>query len=101
MSNTIQPHSTGNHSSSDNKGYRTKIIVPTHDNWVQWSCQLENVPSGKGHESLLSAPSYSDKLSPKFKKRNSSALALPWTCVAPELQGILLAHRGSFLRSVW
>ncbi|MBW0534329.1 hypothetical protein O181_074044 [Austropuccinia psidii MF-1] len=99
MSNTIQPHPTGDHSSSDDEGYQTKIIVLTRDNWVQWSCQLENFLARKGHESLLSPPSDSDKLSPKFKKRNSSALALLWTCVAPELQGILLAHRGSFFDS--
>ncbi|MBW0497800.1 hypothetical protein O181_037515 [Austropuccinia psidii MF-1] len=99
MSNTIEPHSTGNHSSSDDKGYWTKIIVLNHDNWVQWSCQLENFLSGKGHESLLSPPSDSDKLSSKFKKMNSSALALLWTCVAPERQGILLAHCGSFFES--
>ncbi|MBW0514749.1 hypothetical protein O181_054464 [Austropuccinia psidii MF-1] len=97
MSNPIQ--STGNHSSSDDEGYRTKIIVLTRDNWVQWSCQLENFLAGKGHKSLLSSPSDSEKVSLKFKKRNSSALALLWTCVAPELQGVLLAHRGSFYDS--
>ncbi|MBW0507578.1 hypothetical protein O181_047293 [Austropuccinia psidii MF-1] len=68
MSNTIQPHSAGNH---------------------------KNFLAGKGHESLLSPPSDSDKLSPEFKKRNSSSLALLWTCVSPDLQGILLAHCGS------
>ncbi|MBW0538503.1 hypothetical protein O181_078218 [Austropuccinia psidii MF-1] len=97
MSNPIQP--TGDHSSSNDKGYRTKIIILTRDNWVQWSCQLENFLAGKGHESLLSPPSDNDKVSLKFKKRNSSDLALLWTCVSPELQGILLAHRGSFYDS--
>ncbi|MBW0540391.1 hypothetical protein O181_080106 [Austropuccinia psidii MF-1] len=97
MSNPIQ--STGDHNSSDDEGYRTKIIILTRENWVQWSCQLENFLAGKGHESLLSPPTDTDKVSLKFKKRNSSALALLWTCVAPELHGILLAHRGSFYDS--
>ncbi|MBW0485290.1 hypothetical protein O181_025005 [Austropuccinia psidii MF-1] len=70
---------TGNHSSSDDEGYQTKIITLTRDNWVQWSCQLETFLAGKGHENLLSPPSKSDKISLKFKKRNGSALALLWT----------------------
>ncbi|MBW0485105.1 hypothetical protein O181_024820 [Austropuccinia psidii MF-1] len=90
MSNPIQ--STGDHSSSDDEGYQTKIIILTRENWVQWSCQLESFLTGKGHESLLSPPNDTDKVSLKFKKRNSSALALLWTCVAPELHGILLVH---------
>ncbi|MBW0473783.1 hypothetical protein O181_013498 [Austropuccinia psidii MF-1] len=97
MSNPIQ--TTGNHSSSDDEGYQTKIIILTHDNWVQWSCQLETFLAGKVHEYLLSPPSDSDKVSLEFKKRNSSALALLWTCVAPEVQGVLLAHQGSFYES--
>ncbi|MBW0532727.1 hypothetical protein O181_072442, partial [Austropuccinia psidii MF-1] len=63
MSNPIQ--TTGDHSSSDDEGYQTKIIILTRDNWVQWSCQLENFRAGKGHESLLSPPSYSDKGTPQ------------------------------------
>ncbi|MBW0535667.1 hypothetical protein O181_075382 [Austropuccinia psidii MF-1] len=83
---------TGDHSSSDDEGYWTKVITLTRDNWVQWSCQLENFLAGKGHESLLSPPSESDKISLKFKKRNGSALALLWTCVCSDMHGVLLAH---------
>ncbi|MBW0547640.1 hypothetical protein O181_087355 [Austropuccinia psidii MF-1] len=96
MSNAIQLEPTGDHSSSDDEGYQTKIIILTCDNWVQWSWELENFLAGKGHESLLSPPSDTDKVSLKLKKTNSSALALLWTCVSPELHGILLAHQGSF-----
>ncbi|MBW0475980.1 hypothetical protein O181_015695 [Austropuccinia psidii MF-1] len=88
-----------NQHSSDDEGYRTKIITLTRENWVQWSCQLENFLTGKGHEVLLSPPSESDKVSSKFKRQNSSALALLWTCVSPDLQGILLANKGSFYDS--
>ncbi|MBW0531392.1 hypothetical protein O181_071107 [Austropuccinia psidii MF-1] len=87
------------HPSSDDEGYRTKIITLTRENWVQWSCQFENFLLGKGHESLLSPPSETDKVSLKFKKRNGSALALLWTCVSPDMHGILLAHKTSFYNS--
>ncbi|MBW0536610.1 hypothetical protein O181_076325 [Austropuccinia psidii MF-1] len=50
---TIPP--TGDHSSSDDEGYQTEIIALTQENWVQWSCQLESILAGKGHENLFSA----------------------------------------------
>ncbi|MBW0543075.1 hypothetical protein O181_082790, partial [Austropuccinia psidii MF-1] len=90
---------TGDHSSSDDEGYQTKIITLTRDKWVQWSCQLENFLVGKGNEDLLSPPSESDKISLKFKKRNGSALALLWTCVCSDMHGVLLAHKNSFYDS--
>ncbi|MBW0522323.1 hypothetical protein O181_062038 [Austropuccinia psidii MF-1] len=87
------------HPSSDDEGYRTKIITLTQENWVQWSCQFENFLLGKGHKSLLSPPSETNKVSLKFKKRNGNALALLWTCVSPDMQGILLANKTSFYDS--
>ncbi|MBW0540065.1 hypothetical protein O181_079780 [Austropuccinia psidii MF-1] len=83
----------------DDEGYRTKIITLTRENWVQWSCQFENFLTGKGHESLLSPPSESEKASPNFRRQNSSALALLWNCVSPELHGILLVNKNSFFDS--
>ncbi|MBW0535459.1 hypothetical protein O181_075174 [Austropuccinia psidii MF-1] len=83
----------------DDQGYRTKIITLTQENWVQWSCQFENFLTGKGHESLLSPPSESEKASPIFRRQNSSALALLWNCVSPELHGILLVNKNSFFDS--
>ncbi|MBW0514987.1 hypothetical protein O181_054702 [Austropuccinia psidii MF-1] len=94
---TIPP--TGNHSSSDDEGYQTKIITLTRDNWVKWSCQQENLLAGKGHENLLSPPSESDKIPLKFKKCNGSALALLWTCVCSDMHGVLLAHKNFFYDS--
>ncbi|MBW0464441.1 hypothetical protein O181_004156 [Austropuccinia psidii MF-1] len=88
-----------NHTSSDDEGYRTKIITLTQENWAQWSCKFENFLLGKGHESLLSPPSETDKVSLEFKKRNESALALLWTCVSPDMHGILLANKTSFYDS--
>ncbi|MBW0510293.1 hypothetical protein O181_050008 [Austropuccinia psidii MF-1] len=88
-----------NHPSSDDEGYRTKIITLTQENWAQWSCQFKNFLLGKGHKSLLSPPSETDKVSIKFKKRNGSTLALLWTCVSPDMHGILLANKTSFYDS--
>ncbi|MBW0579458.1 hypothetical protein O181_119173 [Austropuccinia psidii MF-1] len=79
MSNPIQ--STGDHSSSDDGGYQTKIIILTRENWVQWSCQLEKFLAGKSHESLLSPPNDIDKVSLKLKKEIEAL----WHCYGPVL----------------
>ncbi|MBW0533865.1 hypothetical protein O181_073580, partial [Austropuccinia psidii MF-1] len=86
-------------SSSDEEGFKSKIITLTRNNWVQWSCQLENYLVGRGQEGLLNPPSEVEKISPKYKKKNSGALSLLWTCVSPDLHGVLLANKGSFYHS--
>ncbi|MBW0565902.1 hypothetical protein O181_105617 [Austropuccinia psidii MF-1] len=88
-----------NQSSSKDDGYQTKIITLNQENWVQWSFQFEKFLTGRGHEDLLSPSTTEEIKSPKFKKKNSSALALFWTCVSSDFHGVLLSNKGSFYDS--
>ncbi|MBW0543118.1 hypothetical protein O181_082833 [Austropuccinia psidii MF-1] len=53
----------------------------------------------KRQKGLLSPPCESEKLSSKLKRKKGSALALLWTCVSPDLHGILLLNKGSLCDS--
>ncbi|MBW0548151.1 hypothetical protein O181_087866, partial [Austropuccinia psidii MF-1] len=88
-----------NQSSSKDDGYQTKIITLNRENWVHWSFLFENFLTGRRHEDLLSASTTEEIKSPKFKKKNSSALALLWTCVSSDFHGVLLSNKGSFYDS--
>ncbi|MBW0546423.1 hypothetical protein O181_086138, partial [Austropuccinia psidii MF-1] len=75
---------------------KTKMIKPDTSNWVQWSCQMENYLTARRYNDLLIPPSEEVKRSPKFRQKNSSALALLWGCVRTELEGVLLDNKTSF-----
>ncbi|MBW0573243.1 hypothetical protein O181_112958 [Austropuccinia psidii MF-1] len=83
-------------SSDDEVHLKTKMIILNQNNWVQWSCQMENYLTARCYDDLLIAPSEEMKSTPKFKQKNSSALSLLWGCVSRELEGILLDNRTSF-----
>ncbi|MBW0543292.1 hypothetical protein O181_083007 [Austropuccinia psidii MF-1] len=75
---------------------KTKMIEPDTSNWVQWSCQMENYLTARRYNDLLIPPSEEVKRSPKFRQKNSSALALLCGCVSTELEGVLLDNKTSF-----
>ncbi|MBW0477038.1 hypothetical protein O181_016753 [Austropuccinia psidii MF-1] len=83
--------------SSDNEVHlKTKIIILNQNNWVQWSCQMENYLTARWYDDLLNTPSEEMTSTPKFKQKNSSALSLLWGCISRELEGILLNNQTSF-----
>ncbi|MBW0483461.1 hypothetical protein O181_023176 [Austropuccinia psidii MF-1] len=68
----------------------------TRTNWVQWSCQFENLLISKGMEDLFDCPSEDTKKTINFKKKNSGALTLFWSSVSTEFEGVLLNNKSSF-----
>ncbi|MBW0524630.1 hypothetical protein O181_064345 [Austropuccinia psidii MF-1] len=85
-------------SSSEEELIKTKLIKLTRTNWVQWSCQVENYFISKGMDDLFSAPTDEVKNTNKFRKKNSCAIALLWSSISPEFEGILLNNKTSFLK---
>ncbi|MBW0537431.1 hypothetical protein O181_077146 [Austropuccinia psidii MF-1] len=75
---------------------KTKMIKLDTSNWVQWGCQMENYLTARQYDDLLMPASEEAKRSPKFRQKNSSALALLWGCVSTELEGVLLDNKTSF-----
>ncbi|MBW0480304.1 hypothetical protein O181_020019 [Austropuccinia psidii MF-1] len=75
---------------------KTKMIKLDTRNWVRWSCQMENYLTARQYDDLLMPASEEAKRSPKFRQKNSSALALLWGCVSTELEGVLLDNKTSF-----
>ncbi|MBW0534726.1 hypothetical protein O181_074441 [Austropuccinia psidii MF-1] len=85
-------------SSSGEEPIKTKLIKLTQTNWVQWSCQVENYFIRKGMDNLFSAPTEEVQNTNKFQKKNSCAIALLWSSISPEFEGILLNNKTSFLK---
>ncbi|MBW0464999.1 hypothetical protein O181_004714 [Austropuccinia psidii MF-1] len=82
--------------SSDEEVIKTKLIKLTQTNWVQWSCQVENYFISKGIDDLFIEASDETKKNSKFRKKNSSAIAMLWSSISPEFKGILLNNKTSF-----
>ncbi|MBW0461127.1 hypothetical protein O181_000842 [Austropuccinia psidii MF-1] len=83
-------------SSSDEEVIKTKLIKLTQTNWVQWSCQVGNYFISKGIDDLFIEPTDEPENNPKFRKKNSSAIALLWPSISLEFEGILLNNKTLF-----
>ncbi|MBW0485292.1 hypothetical protein O181_025007 [Austropuccinia psidii MF-1] len=84
-------------SSSKEEVIKAKLIKLTRTNWFQWSCQVENYFISKGIDDLFTEATSETKQTAKFRKKNSSAIALLWSSVSTEFEGILLNNKTSFL----
>ncbi|MBW0465581.1 hypothetical protein O181_005296 [Austropuccinia psidii MF-1] len=93
---TQMVHHPENDESADESRIKTRIIQLDRLNWVQCSCQMKNYLKGCGYQELLNSPSDSVKFTPKYKRKNSAALAMLWTLVCYDLQGVLLENQDSF-----
>ncbi|MBW0557460.1 hypothetical protein O181_097175 [Austropuccinia psidii MF-1] len=58
---------------------------------------MKNYPNGCGYGCLFCAPSEKEKATTKYQRKNSAGLAILWTTVSEELQGILLENDKLFL----
>ncbi|MBW0542893.1 hypothetical protein O181_082608 [Austropuccinia psidii MF-1] len=93
---TQMVHHPENNESADENQIKTRIIQLDRSNWVQWSCQMKNYLKGCGYQELLHPPSDAAKITSKYERKNSAALAMLWTLVCDDLQGVLLEHQDSF-----
>ncbi|MBW0536603.1 hypothetical protein O181_076318 [Austropuccinia psidii MF-1] len=93
---TQMVHHPENDKSSDESQIKTRIIQLDRLNWVQWSCQMKNYLKGCGYQELLHLPSDAFKVTPKYERKNSAGLAMLWTLVCDDLQGVLLKHQDLF-----
>ncbi|MBW0461003.1 hypothetical protein O181_000718 [Austropuccinia psidii MF-1] len=83
-------------SSDEGVSLKTRMLKLDTHSWVQWSCQMENYLTARQYDDLLMPPFEEIKRSSKFRQKNSSALALLWGCVSPELEGVVLDNKTSF-----
>ncbi|MBW0525021.1 hypothetical protein O181_064736 [Austropuccinia psidii MF-1] len=77
---------------SDSGSLKVKVNQLTRTNWVQWKCHMTNYLNGCGYGCLFRAPSEKEKATTKYQRKNSAGLAILWTTVSEELQGILLEN---------
>ncbi|MBW0524453.1 hypothetical protein O181_064168 [Austropuccinia psidii MF-1] len=81
---------------SDSGALKVKVNQLNRTNWVQWKCHMTNYLNGCGYGCLFHIPSEKEKASTKFLRKNSAGLAILWTTVSEELQGILLENDDLF-----
>ncbi|MBW0533514.1 hypothetical protein O181_073229 [Austropuccinia psidii MF-1] len=96
---TQMVHHPENNKSSNENRIKTRIIQLDRSNWVQWSCQMKNYLKGCGYQELLHPPSDAAKITSKYECKNSAALAMLWTSVCNDLQGVLLEHQDLFFNA--
>ncbi|MBW0501637.1 hypothetical protein O181_041352 [Austropuccinia psidii MF-1] len=96
---TQMVHHPENDESADENQIKTRIIQLDRSNWVQWSCQMKNYLKGCGYQELLHPPSDAVKITSKYKCKNSAALAMLWTAVCDDVQGVLLENQDSFFNA--
>ncbi|MBW0481647.1 hypothetical protein O181_021362 [Austropuccinia psidii MF-1] len=96
---TQMVHHPENDESADENQIKTRIIQLDTSNWVQWSCQMKNYLKGCGYQELLHPPSDTAKITSKYEHKNSAALAMLWTLVCNDLQGVLLKHEYLFFNA--
>ncbi|MBW0535699.1 hypothetical protein O181_075414 [Austropuccinia psidii MF-1] len=82
---------------SDSGSLKVKVNQITRTNWVQWKRHMTNYLNGCGYGCLFHAPSEKEKATSNYQHKNSAGLAILWTTVTEELQGILLENDKSFL----
>ncbi|MBW0520808.1 hypothetical protein O181_060523 [Austropuccinia psidii MF-1] len=75
---------------------KVKVNQLNQTNWVQWKCHMTNYLNGCSYGCLFHAPSEKEKVTTKFQRKNSAGLAILWTTVSEELQGILLKNDDLF-----
>ncbi|MBW0512682.1 hypothetical protein O181_052397 [Austropuccinia psidii MF-1] len=81
---------------SDSGALKAKVNQLNQTNWVQWRCHMTNYLNGCGYGSLFHIPSEKEKVSTKYQRKNSAGLAILWTTVSEELQGILFENNDLF-----
>ncbi|MBW0558070.1 hypothetical protein O181_097785 [Austropuccinia psidii MF-1] len=77
---------------SDSGSLNVKVNQLNQTNWVQWKCHMTNYLNGCGYGCLFHTPSEKEKVTTKYQCKNSAGLAILWTTVSEELQGILLEN---------
>ncbi|MBW0479218.1 hypothetical protein O181_018933 [Austropuccinia psidii MF-1] len=83
--------------SSKEEVIKTELIKLTRTNWVQWSCKVENYFISKGIDDLFTEATSETKKTAKFRKKTSSAIAVLWSSISTEFEGILSNNKKSFL----
>ncbi|MBW0487223.1 hypothetical protein O181_026938 [Austropuccinia psidii MF-1] len=82
---------------SDSGSLKIKVNQLTQTNLVQWKCHMTNYLNGCSYGCLFCAPSEKGKAMTKYQHKNRAGLAILWTTVSEELQGILLEIDELFL----
>ncbi|MBW0578345.1 hypothetical protein O181_118060, partial [Austropuccinia psidii MF-1] len=77
---------------SDSGTLKVKVTQLNQTNWVQWKFHMKNYLNGCGYGCLFHIPSEKEKVSTKYQHKNSAGLAILWTMVSEELQGIFLEN---------
>ncbi|MBW0538693.1 hypothetical protein O181_078408 [Austropuccinia psidii MF-1] len=81
---------------SDSGALKVKVNQLKRTNWVQWKCHMTNYLNKCGYGCLFHAPSEKEKVTTNLQHKNSAGLAILWTTVSEELQGILLENDDLF-----
>ncbi|MBW0526564.1 hypothetical protein O181_066279 [Austropuccinia psidii MF-1] len=81
---------------SDSGTLKVKVNQLNQTNWVQWKSHMTNYLNGCGYGCLFHIPSEKEKVPTKYQRKNSAGLAILWTTVSEELQGILLENDDLF-----